>query len=403
MVKVDEVKQALSCLYDPIELSQAALCRYFPTVQRETTRIGRAQVMRSTLLDAVEALQPHTISLPLSPTLRGYELLNLHYVQRLSLAEAAEELAVSPRQAYRDLSEALQRMAEYLDEIVNSQGVPDETPASGGIGEELKSLVAQCADAHIAEILQAAIDIVRPLAQARAISICNEVRPPLRSVPGDPGVLRHLLVSFLSAAVRRCSGGEVIVGAQVQQRSVMVTLRFASESPAAIAVASELMHLCDMQSVRVETSWDAGKAATISLRFAADRQYMVLVIEDNQSVVELYRRMLDETGKFSVIAAAGPDNGQAIAESTQPDAIILDILMPGQDGWTVLRSLRSTPATKDIPVLVCSVFDEPELAAALGANAYLKKPVSRQALVALLQACIEAPDRAHQSPAGGRM
>jgi len=58
-------------------------------------------------------------------------------------------------------------------------------------------------------------------------------------------------------------------------------------------------------------------------------------------------------------------------------AVILDVMMPGLDGWEVLQTLRKTPRTSRIPVVVCSVFNDPQLALSLGATVFLPKPVSQ--------------------------
>jgi CheY-like chemotaxis protein len=69
----------------------------------------------------------------------------------------------------------------------------------------------------------------------------------------------------------------------------------------------------------------------------------------------------------------------------QPDVIILDIMIPEMDGWQVLQTLHAAPATKAIPILVCSVFYDPDLALTLGAADVLKKPVRKEDLVSALK------------------
>ena len=61
----------------------------------------------------------------------------------------------------------------------------------------------------------------------------------------------------------------------------------------------------------------------------------------------------------------------------QQKALQVDVMMPFQDGWEVQQRLKSEPATQHIPIIICSVLDDPELAFSLGAVAYLKKPVSQ--------------------------
>ena len=73
-----------------------------------------------------------------------------------------------------------------------------------------------------------------------------------------------------------------------------------------------------------------------------------------------------------------------LAREVLPAAITLDIMMPNQDGWEILQALKSDPATRSIPVIICSVLEDPELAHSLGAAAYLQKPISQAALLDVL-------------------
>ena len=70
----------------------------------------------------------------------------------------------------------------------------------------------------------------------------------------------------------------------------------------------------------------------------------------------------------------------------RPDAVLLDIRLPGIDGWAVLQALKAEPETRDIPVIVVSIVDERARGAALGAAAYLVKPVGRDDLLTALGA-----------------
>lgn len=59
--------------------------------------------------------------------------------------------------------------------------------------------------------------------------------------------------------------------------------------------------------------------------------------------------------------------------------------MPSQDGWEILEALQKDPVTRGIPVIVCSVLEDPQLARSLGARAYLQKPVSQSELLSTLE------------------
>jgi CheY-like chemotaxis protein/anti-sigma regulatory factor (Ser/Thr protein kinase) len=109
----------------------------------------------------------------------------------------------------------------------------------------------------------------------------------------------------------------------------------------------------------------------------------ILIIEDDPSAIRLLRAYLEGDGYEVRVAADGPAGLEA-ARRDPPAAILLDILLPGMDGWEVLRALKADPALRDIPVIVETVVDERGLGLALGAVDYYLKPVDRQALLARL-------------------
>lgn len=109
----------------------------------------------------------------------------------------------------------------------------------------------------------------------------------------------------------------------------------------------------------------------------------VLVIEDDPSAVRLLRTYLESEGYEAVVAADG-ESGIAAARESAPAAIILDVLLPGIDGWEVLRRLKADPGLRDVPVVVVTVVDERNVAMTLGAADYFLKPVKPEALLARL-------------------
>jgi signal transduction histidine kinase/DNA-binding response OmpR family regulator len=106
----------------------------------------------------------------------------------------------------------------------------------------------------------------------------------------------------------------------------------------------------------------------------------VLVIEDDPSAVRLLRTYLESDGYRVRVARDGP-SGLAEARANPPGAIILDILLPGMDGWEVLREFKADLALRDLPVVIVTVVDERGLGLALGAVDYFLKPVDRSALL----------------------
>jgi CheY-like chemotaxis protein len=83
------------------------------------------------------------------------------------------------------------------------------------------------------------------------------------------------------------------------------------------------------------------------------------------------------------VARDGP-SGLETVRRVHPEVVLLDIRLPGIDGWAVLEALKADPDTRDIPIVVASIVDERARGAALGAAAYLVKPISREDLRAAL-------------------
>ncbi len=109
----------------------------------------------------------------------------------------------------------------------------------------------------------------------------------------------------------------------------------------------------------------------------------VLVIDDEPAVRDLMQRFLTKEG-FRVVTAAGGEEGLRRARELRPDAITLDVMMPGMDGWAVLAALKADPAVADIPVIMLTIVDDRNLGYALGAADYLTKPIDRERLVTVL-------------------
>jgi len=109
----------------------------------------------------------------------------------------------------------------------------------------------------------------------------------------------------------------------------------------------------------------------------------VLVIDDDFTMRDALSRVLTQEGFWVAVADSGAE-GLELARSLHPNVITLDILMPGIDGWEVLRQLKADATLKAIPVVLLSILDGRDKGLALGATAILQKPVERSTLVALL-------------------
>ncbi|WP_293126331.1 response regulator [Microcoleus sp. bin38.metabat.b11b12b14.051] len=109
----------------------------------------------------------------------------------------------------------------------------------------------------------------------------------------------------------------------------------------------------------------------------------VLVVDDDPISRDLIQRTLARQG-LHIEVAGGGEQALRLAKQLRPDAITLDVIMPGMDGWAVLSALKADPDLAEIPVILLSFVGNKSLGFALGASDYLTKPVDGKRLVALL-------------------
>ena len=117
---------------------------------------------------------------------------------------------------------------------------------------------------------------------------------------------------------------------------------------------------------------------------ASNRLGTVLVIDDDRNACDLMARALSKEG-FNAVTATSGEEGLRLARQNRPAAITLDVLMPGMDGWAVLRELKADPELAQIPVIMITMSDDRSIGYALGAADYLTKPIDRERLAALLR------------------
>ncbi len=110
----------------------------------------------------------------------------------------------------------------------------------------------------------------------------------------------------------------------------------------------------------------------------------VLVIDDDPVARDLVYRFLSKEG-FQVASAASGEEGLRLARQLRPDAITLDVMMPGMDGWAVLSTLKGDAELADIPVVMLTIVNDKNLGYTLGASDYVVKPIDRERLVAVMK------------------
>jgi CheY-like chemotaxis protein len=143
----------------------------------------------------------------------------------------------------------------------------------------------------------------------------------------------------------------------------------------------------DGEATSIHVRWHVAPAAqrlTAPPSGTAASGPTMLVIDDDPAVCELMRRVCTREG-FDVVTASSGEEGLRLARERRPALITLDVVMPGIDGWTVLKALKEDGELSSIPVIMISISDEKSRGLALGAANYLVKPVDRDRLAGILE------------------
>jgi CheY-like chemotaxis protein len=371
------VKDALEHLYDTAYLEVHPLLPHLVDADAPN-RATHAQRLRSLLKEAVEMLRPPQGKPSRSPEWRSYLALRYRYVQEMTVGQVENELGVSRRQLQREI----QRGLEALASILRVRRVADSAaPAPAGqtapaleLESELNQWELSRQACDVAGLIDDAMDLLRAALAPERPAVEIDLPADLVPVLVDTTMARQALLMVLRLLVH--PGGPVGLSA-VPRRDVL-EIRFAI--PAGSTPPPEEAWETPRLLIRRQggsLSADAGGAA---IRLPTAGQTRVLVIDDNPAILQLFERYLTSQ-HYEIVKAGGGKEVLALARETRPAVIILDVMMPHLDGWQVLRSLKENEDTARTPVIICSVLKEPELALSLGAEAYLKKPVERLALL----------------------
>jgi CheY-like chemotaxis protein len=368
--------------------------------------VTRAQSVRRILLECIERLRPETKEHEWAKAARAYAILTYRYVDGLSMEEIADKLALSRRQAYREHEKGIKAVASLLWDGVQRERASRPAPSTspGAAGDRLEAVQAEVnrlrqaggvrESINLREVLEGVRALLVPITQQTGAQIKMPPTDAWPSVLADRVMLRQALLNLLSHALYATKGDLTITVPQVQG-NLLIDIRetapaFNQVRPApspspepdkiGLAVAQALIEAQGGQlEVRAQNErWEA----RISLPIPG--KMTILVIDDNADIVALFQRYL---GGHDVSAVGVTDSEQAVRLATElhPQVITLDVMMPSQDGWEILQRLKDSPDTKHIPIVICSVLNEPQLALSMGASAYVTKPISQGEFLATLR------------------
>jgi CheY-like chemotaxis protein len=398
----DLIRDALLHLYDPAQLQAHPLLSLASgAAQPGLTSGGRA--LRQALLDGIEAMRPGHGVAATSRAWRAYRILELRYLEALDVAEVIGRVALSKSQYHREHQRALHGVAAVLWERWELAGRWAALPLPGSRQMAAEALARSEAERLRAsppgwidplEVLQSALRVVEPLCVARSVETRLLLPAETPAIRGDRVALRQALLTILGHAAGEIVPGALSVAATAEPWRLVVTISGPGGpelGPARLGMVESAPFVEALGgTARCQPADRAGGRWSIELVFPAEEPPVLLVVDNNDDFRMLVERFLVGQG-WSVVGAASVDEAYVLACRQHPVAILLDVVLPGRDGWELLLELKQLPSTREIPVIICSVLDEPAVAIALGATAYLQKPIDQERLLAELTPLLKRP------------
>jgi CheY-like chemotaxis protein len=415
------LRTALNSLYDPSVLRNSPLGELLGAGQRGEV----ASTLRRTLIDAIESLRPNVDTPLASRTWRVYQILRRRYTEQLTQREVAADLGLSIRQLQREEKLAREVLADHLWNAhdLGARGrnlIPRSSEADDGASpmdaetptrqQELEwlrdSVPVQMTE--VGEAIREVLGTIDPLLKSSHVRAEYEVQGHPSCIPLQAPILRQALLNIVSTVSHYVPGGQVHIQARILPQQVRIHIQASSAGSNPDATSSradspeqrDLFESLEMaeQLIRLSqgsleiTSGEGeepaphvagGEVITVKITFPFVAKTTVLVIDDNADALQLLQRYLSSS-RYRFVGTTDPQEGLTLAEELMPQIIVLDVMMPEQDGWALLGQLREHPKTHDIPVVVYTILSQEELALTLGAAEFIRKPVNRATLLSTL-------------------
>jgi CheY-like chemotaxis protein len=367
------------------------------------------------LTQAIEALEPKDGDASDRKAWQIYEPLHCCYVEQMSQQEVADQMGICARHLRRKQRAALGILADRLwqQAIETADGGPaegpEEVPSTGvpTVEDELAWLKETPPETpvNLREVLVTMTDRAAHLASQRGVRLQVAPRQSEEGVLPDLAVhqpaLEHALLNLVSIAIHAAASGTLAAGdapvvrvlARWAAQEVCIDVctegthnenwAVSTDDAASLDIAQRLANLCGGRLTLVEASHFAA-----TLTIPALEKVSVLAIDDNADTLQLLQRYMAGT-RFHLVGTRDPEHAIDLAVKLSPAVIVLDVMMPRVDGWEVLARLRQHPSTGRIPVIVCTILPQEDLALSMGASGYIRKPVARQGFLTALSLQVE--------------
>ncbi len=365
------------------------------------------------------------------------QALEANQVKSQFLANMSHELR-TPLNAIIGYSEMLQEEAEDAGQ---DHFVPDLQKIHAA-GKHLLALINDILDlskieagkmelyfetVDLATVVQEIVSTITFLVEKNGNALALRLDDDLGSMRTDLTRLRQVLFNLLSNASKFTSQGTITLGATRERVDGVGWMRFwitdtgigmtpeqlgklfQAFSQAEASTTKKFggtglglvisQRFCQMMGGDVTVESVSGVGSTFTVRLPVDGVDAkagaavvkpseglptVLVIDDDPTAHDLMQRFLDKQG-LNMVGVASGEEGLRLASDLRPAVIMLDVLMPGMDGWAVLTRLKADPDLAAIPVIMVTMVDGRNMGFALGATDFLTKPIDREYLAQLLQ------------------
>jgi CheY-like chemotaxis protein len=401
---ISHLADAYKHLYDLVYLRTHPLADVL-TASSSLTRKKQARHLHRILLEIIEELDPGPQAPAFSHEWRRHRLMVLRYVRGLNPQAVADQLAIGLRHYYRVHESAIEDIASLLWDrhVVRRSSLP-ETPqiaaedASARRLELLRLEAARMAQAdryaRVGDVVRGVLPLLNEMLHQHRIEVDLSLPEPLAGVSIGQSWLRQMLLGMLGYLIEHAQQATLRLSAKGEGSVMCLSLKL---DPPEAALSTPLTEVQDRLSTFGEMAtltgarilpMQVGESITGFEIQLPTAERTVLVVDDNEDILELFRAYLSHH-RYRVVTAQTAQDTLVLARRLKPYAITLDLMMPDQDGWDVLQVLLNQSDTQHIPIIVCSVLKQKELALSLGASAFLEKPISEETLLSTLEALEE--------------
>jgi CheY-like chemotaxis protein len=376
-------------LYDPDQLIRSPIAIRLGIANRSDA-LTRLQ---NILTKAIEGIKPKPGTPSQSRSWRIYDLLNFCYLQQLNQDAASNQIGISSRHLRRERQAALEALAYFLIEKYpdDFKNVIEGEPKNGSSAEEdpIPTVAEELAwindsapkdPVNVEHVVKEVFELIRPLVDQYRGTLVLQDLSFLSGMSLHQVALKEILIDLISLLIRWVPGGKVTItsnGSPIGPFIQAVGEICGSELQKSNSDSHKdlLAQIVSLGASKVDYSINSERVV-VEVYFQIKEQYPILVIDDNADVLQLFSRYTENTS-YRLVGAKDLAEALLIINEIQPKLILLDVMMPHMDGWNVLGTLRNHPMSNHIPVVICSVLAQEELARSLGASGYIRKPVTR--------------------------